>query len=309
MPKYSMVVPKGENMYEFYNAAIPQYVHGARLPLWVEHVPRGQHGNHLFHDHEFSEIALVLHGSAVHLLDKRSAEIKSGDILVVHPGHTHAYNKTGDMELINIVYDPEKLSLPTLDGYSLPLFQVFFPSQVLTEKQLGVRPVMSLPKDELQKVFLMIKRLEDELKSFKPGNFFLSLALFMEIVSTLARHDANMTVEYQHRFLVGDVIKFMNKNLQRQISIEELVRVSKMSRRNFFRRFKSATGSSPSEYLRQLRLQRAARMLLYSNLTISEIASECGFYDSNYLCYLFRKNMKISPRQFRLTRTHQEKEK
>jgi AraC family L-rhamnose operon transcriptional activator RhaR/AraC family L-rhamnose operon regulatory protein RhaS len=296
-------VPKGEIMYDFYYADINKYVKEARLPLWVEHIPRGRHGDHLYHDHEFSEIALILHGPAIHLLDKRSAPIKAGDILVIHPGHTHAYDKTGDMELINIVYDPEKLSLPILDRYSLPLFQIFFPSKPMPEKHSGLRPVMSLPKDEIQTVFLKIKSLEEELKSFKPGNFFLSLALFMEILSILARHDANMNMEYQHHFLLGDVIKFMNKNLQRHVSADELVQVSKMSRRNFFRRFKSATGCGPIEYLRQLRLQKATLMLLNSNLTISEIASECGFYDSNYLCHLFRKNMKISPRKFRLSRT------
>ena len=304
MPNNSIVVPKGENMYDFYYADIDKYVQEARLPLWVEHVARGQHGDRMFHKHEFSEIAVVLYGSAVHLLDKRSAPIKTGDVLVIHPGHTHAYDKTAkDMELINIVYDPEKLSLPILDGYSLPLFQTFFPSASMPETRPEVQPVMSLPETDLKTVFPMIKRLEEELKSFKPGNFFLSLALFMEIISFLARKDADMTVEYQFRLMTGDIIKFMNKNLQRHISIEELVHISKMSRRNFFRQFKRATGCTPNQYLRRLRLQRAAEMLLHSSLTIDEIASECGIYDSNYLCHLFRRNMKMSPREFRLKNT------
>jgi transcriptional regulator GlxA family with amidase domain len=54
--------------------------------------------------------------------------------------------------------------------------------------------------------------------------------------------------------------------------------------------------------MRKVRLQRAAEMLVHSNLTVSEIAQECGFYDSNYLCRIFREDMKTSPRQFRLSK-------
>lgn len=289
-------------MRNFYKADLIHHAHMARLPLWVTHVPRGEHPNRLFHEHSFSEIVLILHGTAVHLLDKRSAPIKIGDILMVQPGHTHAYDKTNDIELINILYDHEKLSLPILDGYSLPMFQTFFPSQSIPSKQVEAKPIMSLPSDELQTTLIIIKRLAEELKSFKPGNFFLSLALFMEIITFLARHNVNMMVEHQFHLMTGDVIKFMNKNLQQHISIDELVHVSKMSRRNFFRRFKHATGCTPKNYLRQLRLQRASEMLLHSNFSIDEIATKCGIYDSNYLCSLFRNNMGISPRQFRLSK-------
>lgn len=287
-------------MEHFYTADIPRYVESERLPLWVEYVPGGSHGACLFHNHEFSEIALVLDGSATHLMEGERAGIHPGDLLVIHPGVSHAYDDTDDLELINVVYDHRQLPLPVLDGYSLPLFNVFFPLEEARKEHSTVHPIMRLDGDDLTNISRLIRRLEDELKSLKPGNFYLSTALFMELIVLLARHDASVTPEHQFRFQIGEVIGFMNRNLKRSTGIDELIAVSSMSRRDFFRKFRRSTGGSPIRYLLLLRLQRAAQLLIQSNMTLGEIALECGFCDSNYLCRMFRRTYNVSPRQFRL---------
>lgn len=279
-----------------------RYVPKERLPLWVEYVPLGGHIERQFHDHKFSEIALVLHGSATHLTGEGNAGITAGDILVIHPGVRHAYDHTGDMELVNIVYDQKRLSLPLLDGYSLPLFRRFFPADGSASGADCREPMTRLGEAETAEVFGMIRHLEEELRSFKPGNFFLSLALFMEITAWLGRHDANMKASHESRFLCGEAIAHMHRNLSRQVAVDELVAISKMSRRNFFRHFKNATGCSPIDYMMRIRLYRATEMLVGTNLPVNEIALDCGFYDSNYFCRMFRRATGESPGGYRRTR-------
>jgi AraC family transcriptional regulator len=94
----------------------------------------------------------------------------------------------------------------------------------------------------------------------------------------------------------------MNNNFQKNISIKELCKIAKMSERNFFRNFKNSVGCSPLCYLRKIRIQRASEILLSTDKSISEIAHESGFSDSNYFCRAFRKEMSTSPRQFRLAK-------
>lgn len=289
-------------MRNFYTADIFRYIKPGRLPLWVGYIEKGTHIERLFHNHEFSEIAIILQGSAIHIIGKESCKVSAGDILVLHPGVSHAYDQTGDMEMVNIVYDPLTLSLPVLDGYALPMFHKFFPIDGSAPLPSHCAPVMHLEEADVVKVNEIMKSLMDELTGLKPGNFFLSMALFMEIIVSLARHEAIMTPEHQYRFVIGDVIAFMNRNLKRNIGIPELVTASKMSKRNLFRKFKLATGNTPVEYLLQLRLKKAAEMLLATNLTLGEIAMECGFCDSNYLCRMFRKHMNTTPGKFRKTK-------
>ena len=68
---------------------------------------------------------------------------------------------------------------------------------------------------------------------------------------------------------------------------------------NLMRVFRKATGQTPIEYLVRLRIQRAMDMLRNTDLTVTEIALEVGFNDSNYFTRQFRRILGESPRSFR----------
>lgn len=286
-----------------YHSSLIQFIAFDKLPLWVVPIQAGRHPERIFHNHEYSEIVVVTNGNALHLVDSDTARIKTGDVMVIHPGHVHAYDNTGDMELINIIYDRNKLPLPLLDSYSLPLFQLFFPHEINSEPQATAHPVVSLKPEDLPQINSIIRKLEHELKVVQPGNFFYSLALFMEIIVHISRLSTNETPDHSASFLIGNAISFMNKNFMTQISIDQLAYSAKMSRRNFFRQFQNSLGCTPIQYLMKIRLNHASEMLLYSDRTINEIALACGFYDSNYFCRKFKESLRMTPRQFRLRST------
>ena len=97
------------------------------MPLWVVPISAGKHHARSFHDHFHSELVIILSGTGEHLLNGENASVSAGDVLLIHPGVIHAYDKTSDLALVNIIYDARQLYLPVLDGYSLPLFRLFFP--------------------------------------------------------------------------------------------------------------------------------------------------------------------------------------
>ncbi|MEG1688441.1 MAG: helix-turn-helix domain-containing protein, partial [Hafnia sp.] len=63
--------------------------------------------------------------------------------------------------------------------------------------------------------------------------------------------------------------------------------------------FRQQTGMTISHYLRQLRLCQAKRLLRRSEYRISEIATRCGFEDSNYFSVVFTRDAGITPREYR----------
>lgn len=65
------------------------------------------------------------------------------------------------------------------------------------------------------------------------------------------------------------------------------------------REFSRELGLSPVDYLQKLRLEKALELLGSTNLSISEIATACGFSCGNYFDKVFKRYMKISPRKFR----------
>lgn len=81
--------------------------------------------------------------------------------------------------------------------------------------------------------------------------------------------------------------------------VAAMVRLSGLAERSFKRRFKSATGMAPLEYVHTLRLEEAKHMLESGNTPIEAIAGEVGYEDAGFFSRLFRRHVKLTPAQYR----------
>lgn len=94
---------------------------------------------------------------------------------------------------------------------------------------------------------------------------------------------------------------WIKDNFEKAVTINELAKTFGMSTRNFSRRFKNATGSSPLHYLQKVRLDAAKDLLKTSNLSIAETMLNVGYQDSTHFASLFKKQHGTTPRQYRST--------
>ncbi len=92
---------------------------------------------------------------------------------------------------------------------------------------------------------------------------------------------------------------WLRNNYQNEVNIKALAEHVDMSARNFDRRFKKAVNSSPSQYLRKIRLDEAKSLLRTSNLAITEVAALVGYNDPAYFSRLFSQRYRTSPSSYR----------
>ena len=78
-------------------------------------------------------------------------------------------------------------------------------------------------------------------------------------------------------------------------STEELSTVLNMSRSNLHRKLKALTNQSTSEFIRSIRIYRAAELLKEQNVNISEVAYQVGFESVSYFSKSFKEQMGASP--------------
>ena len=83
------------------------------------------------------------------------------------------------------------------------------------------------------------------------------------------------------------------------IAMPEVAQRFSMSQRTLNRRFVGATGFTPSQWLLQIRVERARELLASTNLEISDIAAHCGFQDASYFSRVFRQHMATTPLLYR----------
>ena len=99
-----------------------------------------------------------------------------------------------------------------------------------------------------------------------------------------------------------EIYKFkeiIHANIFEDLKLEDLAILSGMSLSTFKRKFKSVFNTSPNQYIRRKRLNKSVDLLKNSDLTISEIAYDCGFNDLTYFSKSFAGEFHVSPSTFR----------
>lgn len=92
---------------------------------------------------------------------------------------------------------------------------------------------------------------------------------------------------------------WIQSNLNKPISLEDMAEIAAMSKRNFIRRFKKAVGETPLSYLQRLRIETAKRYLETTDLHMDQIIEKVGYEDSSAFRRVFQKITSLTPSAYR----------
>lgn len=117
----------------------------------------------------------------------------------------------------------------------------------------------------------------------------------------------NSQAPYRHTLLrrphgdreIAQVEEWLDRNWPQPAGTAAMAAVAGLGERQFLRRFKSATGRTPIEYLQQLRIEEARHLLETTNRTVSDITWSVGYEDLNTFRRLFQKKVGLTPGQYR----------
>ena len=252
------------------------------------------------HVHQFMEMVIILAGSGVHETEFSKTDIRSGDVLVIPKGGYHRYAEVNNLELMNLLFDPEKLPMPLIDLYKLPGFNALFTVKNDYYNQNRFYPKFHLNEHEFEKTKRILSEMQEENSKMIPGYRCCLMGHFMVLLGNLARlYTDNLSKLNEPSFKIGQAISYINLNFRKEIKLDEMIKKSGMSRSVFMRKFHQAVGVAPINFLIQVRISEACKLLQQSEMTISEIAYKVGFNDSNYFTRQFDKIVGITPRAFR----------
>jgi AraC-like DNA-binding protein len=96
---------------------------------------------------------------------------------------------------------------------------------------------------------------------------------------------------------------FLYSNYNTKIRLESIGHMVNLNPRYLCTVFRQVTGRTINQYLTEIRIEKAKRLLLYTSLSITEIALETGFSSSQYFSNVFRRAEGIEPSIYRKTRT------
>jgi AraC-like DNA-binding protein/mannose-6-phosphate isomerase-like protein (cupin superfamily) len=252
------------------------------------------------HRHDFSELAIVLGGTATHEVEDESFPIRAGDVFVIHGNTVHGLREARDLSLCNIMYDPGRYpgfdtQLAGLPGYHA-LFQLepHFLEQGVFGSRLHLRPA------DVSRVTGILDSLRSEFEAQSPGYVSLLSAHFAHLAVFLARaYGARGDFEDSRVWRLATTISYMDAHFREPLSVDDLARRARLSTSHFCREFKAAMGTSPIDYVLRRRVAEACELMREPARSVTEIGIEVGFSDGNYFSRQFKRVMGRSPREYR----------
>ncbi len=253
-----------------------------------------------FH-HDFFELVIVLNGTATHIVNSEEFFIKKGDVFVFNMDISHGYKDPHNFKIINIIYKPERLNEICNDIKKSPGYKALFVLEPFFRKKYSFSNTLSLSISSLEYVAELGARINEEYKRKDQGYQTMIYSRFMEMVVYLSRQYVIENKLLHDTFIhLAKAVLFLEDNYLNPIKLEKLADEAHMSVRHFNRIFKENYGTTPFNYILQLRVDHACSLLKNSNLCIADIALESGFSDSNYFSRQFKKITGITPKEYRV---------
>ena len=276
-----------------------QYRRVENLPLAV-HIMRNDKTNTQLHSHDFTELLLVGSGTGSYLTSDGEYQLEQGDIFLLAPGQSHAFTNQHHLLVYNVLFQRDALELNLYDLTNSPGYHLFFHLEPNSRQSNQFKQHLRLTGSQLLRAQELIENIDRELtvqqECFQLEIYSLLGELFVMICRLAMDQNSSDRNELQN---IARAVNYMNNNFSQPLDRARLAKLVNMSEASFFRRFKRAMECSPMEYLQNLRLNEAEKLLRNTEMPLALIAEKCGFYDSNYLGLLFRKHYQITPHRFR----------
>lgn len=252
------------------------------------------------HSHQFHELVIVQDGEGLHLTEKEQYPIQAGDTFLIRGNMRHGYKNTENVTLVNVLFNPTRLSLPMSQLRDLPGYHALFRIEPKLRDLNRFQHRLRLSPTEMTDVTAMIAQLEHEVKSKQPGYRFQACAHLMTLLTYISRSYSQPDRHTDRPlFHMGEVLSFIEQHYKEAITIGQLTKRAHMSESTLTRTFKRVLNRSPIEHVIHVRVQKSAEFLKQGDVRITDAAYECGFSDSNYFSRQFRQVLGVSPKDYR----------
>jgi len=251
------------------------------------------------HKHDFYEVLFLRQGSGYHIIDSNKYEIKPPCVFFLSPGQAHKLELSNDIDGYIFLFTAEFYLLREVNKNKLLEFPFFFSVEqnnppLLLEQHADTQFLQSLfvrgctevnPTDEVS---------EDAIRAI--------LDLILQTCKKLYPADMVSMQHTKGHLLVKNLLRLVEENYQKNLSINEYASMLAITPNHLTQLVKQVTGNTSAKLIQNKVIIETKRLLIHTEMTVTEIADFMNFTDQSYFTKFFKKASGITPLQYRKTK-------
>ncbi|SDW69602.1 AraC family transcriptional regulator [Paenibacillus sp. PDC88] len=246
------------------------------------------------HQHDFFEISYVAEGSGTHILSGITLPVKQGDLFLLPQGTSHVFRPHGITKGQPLIVYNCVLALAEFRQTVAPI-----PGSDVLNPLLTMHEYRQY-SDKYGELLILFQQLHREYQVHRLGR---ELALYSGILQLLLLINRMETAddlrEDENSIHLEAVLSELHEGYGYRITVQEMARKMGLSERQFHRVFKRHMGMNMTDYLQNVRIHAAGRLLRTTSQKVSNIASAVGYQDVSYFNALFKQKTGCTPLEYR----------
>lgn len=253
------------------------------------------------HAHDFFEVNLVIKGEGVHYSDGKRKLVSRGDIVIIPPNCYHGYWQPGGLDVFHVLLHKNFFLKYAGDLNTLSAFRILFNDNGETPHAAMFR----IDNQAYERIdSLCWQACEFEKNTYLPSersDNLLSYSLIFALIVMLCKEYTRQNAGNDSSGDAGVIAasEFIHKNYAQKIVLDDLCKISMMSKTLLCEKFKRYYGFTPLDYVNRYRVLVAKNMVIETNKSITEIAQETGFFDASHFLKTYKKYESLSPTDLR----------
>jgi len=251
----------------------------------------------------FVRIFYVTSGEALLHMPEQTFTLRPGYMYFVPAYQVHSYECHGLFDLYYMhMYEGVRNEMNVFEVYEMPTEVKVEGRQemdTLFEYLCSERPDAQLPQSDPTS-YDTNSQTSDYAQRYRGMDLWEKMELrgaMLMILACFMRHAKPRVWTSDER--MKRVLEHVHNHITDNIDVEELANVACVTKPYLIRLFKREFGTSPIQYINKKKVERAGLLLFTTNLPVKEVAWQLGFSDDSYFIRLFRKQMNITPQEYR----------
>lgn len=261
-------------------------------PLWKEYPYVTAHW------HEEAEFTRIAKGSCTYQIHLETYEVEEGDLIFIPPAVLHAISNEKEERMQSETY---VFHMDFLGAKAADICAIRYLNPLMNQKLI---PPFVIKKGHplYEKAAELFENINAEYDKKTPGYEIVIKSYLLQLVAALIPYCTRNTeadaILTEHAKKLKEVLSYIDTHYMEELTISELAGICFFSEYYFMRFFKKYMGMSCVQYIKNVRLERAADQFENGETNTLEAALACGFSNLSYFHREFKKKYGMTPKRF-----------